>query len=271
MNYSTFVRSMRILIFILSLFLSLEIFAQGELDTQDKIFYRNERTYAFLLNSNGVGGNFRFAKRIDGFRKTLYEIELNYLKHPKESKISLPNTNRNIVFGKQYATYSVKGALGFQKEMFQKRDLGGISIRYFLNFGPSIAIMKPIFYEYWAPERGTYYDTYQPDKTVYEYNGKAPYLMGFNKLRVQPGIYGKFGYTFEYSNVDEVFHALELGAAFDAYIGKVPIMAAPAGKLLFVLPDDQFFLTLFISYRFGKIINTRANPRRTRIDEIITE
>ena len=70
---------------------------------------------------------------------------------PQEVKnhlLKLGITNKNIVYGKLNATYTLKGGLGYQKEMFQKRDQGGISIRYFINFGPSFAIMKPIYYEY---------------------------------------------------------------------------------------------------------------------------
>ena len=264
---------MRILFFILILFSSLNILAQGEIDLQDKIFYRNERTYGFLLNSNGYGGNYRYGKRIDAFRKTLYEVEFNYLKHPKEAKITLPGSNRNIVYGKLNATYTLKGAFGFQKEMFQKRDQGGISIRYFLNFGPSFAIMKPIYYEYYTNDyNSTYLDKFISDPALIPlFAGKAPYSKGLNELKLQPGIYSKFGFTFEYSKIDEIFHALELGVAFDAYIGKVPVMATPPGKLLFILPDDQFFLTLFISYRFGRVIDTRFNPKQNKIDKIIAE
>ena len=69
----------------------------------------------------------------------------------------------------------------------------------------------------------------------------------------------------------KVFHAFEIGVAFDAYIGKVPIMATSPGKLLFVLPDDQFYLTLFISYRFGRVIDTRFNQRRNKVDRMLTE
>ncbi|QQS50257.1 MAG: hypothetical protein IPM71_11750 [Bacteroidota bacterium] len=243
-------------------------FAQGELDDQDKIFYRNEKTYAFLLNSNGIGGNYRYAKRIDAFRKTLYEIEFNYLKHPKEAKISTYN-NRNIVYGKLNAVYTLKGAIGFQNEMFQKRDQGGISIRFFYNFGPSLAILKPIYYEYIINDE-VVYDVFQLH-TSPNIIGKAPFVYGIENLKVQPGIFGKIGYTFEYSKLDDVFHALELGLAFDAYIGKVPIMETESNKLLFVLPDDQFYLTLFISYRFGKVISTPYEQKKTKIDQMLAE
>lgn len=262
---------MKIIFFIILLFSSINILAQGELDFQEKIFYRNERTYACLLNSNGYGVNYRFGKRKDAFRKTLYELELNYLKHPKEVKVTIEN-NRNITYGKLNATYTLKGGVGFQKEMFQKRDQGGISIRYFINFGPTFAILKPIYYEYYSTDfKSTYFDKFNSDPAIIAYiAGKAAYSMGFSEIKIQPGIYTKFGYTFEYSKIDEVFHAIELGVSFDAYAGKVPIMATPSGKLLYVLPDDHFFLAVFISYRFGRVINTRFNPKQNKIDKIVT-
>ena len=263
---------MKLLPAILLILFPLISFSQGELDLQSKVFYRNERTFAFLLNSNGFGGNFRYGKRVDAFKKTLYEIELNYLKHPKEAKISLPSSSRNIVYGKMNATYTLKGAIGFQKEIFQKRDQGGISIRYFYNVGPSFAILKPIYYEYIDNNtKLNYYDKYQSDHpSVYIFEGKAPFTYGINETKIQPGLYGKFGFTFEYSKIDKLFHALELGVGLDAYVGKVPIMATPPGKLLFILPDDQFYLTLFIGYRFGKIIDAKSNPKQSKLDRIIT-
>lgn len=248
---------------------SCSLFAQGEIDEQQKIFYRNERTFAFLLNSNGIGTNFRYAKRIDGFRKTLYEIEFNYLKHPKETKITFDRTNRSIIYGKLNAAFNLKGAIGFQKEFFQKRDLGGISIRYFVNGGPAFVFLKPVYYEYGIPNSyDTYYDKFMQHG---DYIGRAPFTMGFSELSLSPGIYGKFGFTFEYSRIDAVFHALGVGCGLDAYARRLDIMATPPEKILFVLPDDYFVFTLFISYRFGKVIDTQFSPRRNKLDEMLVD
>ncbi len=257
-------------IFILACFYSLA-HSQGELDDQEKIFYRNEHTFAILLNSNGIGSNFRYGKRIDGFRKTLYEIELNYLKHPKEIKATIQTTNKNIIYGKTNSVFTLKGAIGFQKELFQKKDLGSISIRYFTNLGPSLAFKKPVYYEYYNQEKKElYFSKFEPHNYP-KLNGRAPFSHGLNEISVVPGIYGKFGFTFEYSKIDEIFHALELGVGFEAYIAPLNIMATPPQKVLFILPDDQFVLTLFLAYRFGRIIDTQFNPKRSKIDNIIVD
>lgn len=251
--------------------LSFPAFGQGEIDDQKRIFYRNERTFAFMLNSNGIGANYRYGKRIDGFRKTLYEAEFNYLKHPKEIKATIQSTQKNVIYGKENSVYTLKGAIGFQKELFQKRDLGSISIRYFTNFGPSLAFQKPIYYEYYDANNATYYYGKFEEHSFSSLNGRAPFTKGFNEISIVPGAYGKFGFTFEYSKIDEIFHALEVGIGLDAYVKPINIMATPAQDVLFVLPDDQFILTLFIGYRFGKVIDTRFNPKRNKIDDIIVE
>lgn len=245
----------------------LSVFSQGELDEQEKIFYRNERTFAGLLNSNGVGFNFRYAKRIDGFRKSLYEAEINYLKHPKEKRITITETNRSIIYGKLNSVFTIKGALGNQKELFQKRDLGGISIRRFFNIGTTIAILKPVYYEYYV-NGGYEYDKFLEHGFPI---GRAPFKYGLDEISVSPGIYGKYGFSFEYSRIDEVFHAMEIGIAFDIYVRPLNIMSVPTEKVLYLLPDNHFIPTLFVSYRFGKVINSRFKNNQTTIDNLLIE
>jgi hypothetical protein len=261
---------MKIKFSIVLLLQSIILFGQGEIDDQDKIFYRNERTYAFLLNSNGFGGNFRYAKRIDAFQKTLYEVEINVLKHPKEQKV-LSLYEHRYIYGKLNSVYTLKGSVGYQNEMYRKRDLGGISIRYFGDIGPTLAFLKPVYYQYIDIYGNLSYDKFQNHKTVYDFVGKGPWSMGLDEISLSPGLYSKIGFSFEYSRIDAIFHALEVGVGLEAYLKKISIMDTAPDKILFLLPDDHFFVTLFISYRFGKVIDTKFNPRRTKIDDLIAK
>lgn len=259
----------RYIVFIFLAAQTLALFSQGEIDEQEKIFYRNERTYAFLLNSNGFGGSYRYAKRIDGFRKTLYEAEINYIKHPKEKRINLSYSNRSIIYGKLNSVLNIKGAIGNQKEIFQKRDLGGISIRRFYNFGVSVALLKPVYFEFFDDVKGeAFYGKFNEHNI---FIGRAPYWMGIKELSVSPGAYAKFGYSFEYSRVDVVYHALEIGIALDAYVLPVKIMDTVSEKVFFALPENHFFPTLFISYRFGKVINSQFSSGRNAVDDFLVD
>jgi hypothetical protein len=41
------------------------VYGQGELNEQQKIFFRNEMSFAILLNTDGFGLSYREGKRID--------------------------------------------------------------------------------------------------------------------------------------------------------------------------------------------------------------
>src|SRR5665647_1799723 len=74
---------------VIVLFGTITLCAQGELDKQQKVFFRNERSFGILLNSDGIGVSYREAKRIDYRNKTLIEFDAGTLKNSKEYKLSL--------------------------------------------------------------------------------------------------------------------------------------------------------------------------------------
>ncbi len=248
------------------------VFAQGEIDDDDKIFYRNERTVAGYLCSNGFGGNYRYAKRITAFKKTLYEIDFVNIKHPKEVKISTaPSTftSRSFVYGKLISFYSLRAGIGYQRELFQKFDRGGISIRYFYNFGPVLGIKKPIYYNiYVITAAGEIIDQVTERFDINQHvdptlMSRASFFKGLNEISFTPGVYGKTGVTFEFSKYDEVIHAIEAGIILNAFIKEIPIMA--------VEDNNRIFVSLFLGYRFGKIIDAKSRARKTEIDEILVK
>jgi hypothetical protein len=240
--------------------------AQGELNEQQKVFFRNERSFGIMLNSDGIGLSYRGAKRIDYLNKRLLEIEAGSLKHPKEYKISNPyTTGGSFVFGKLNSAFYLRGGIGHQHEMYKKADLGGIAIRYFYSGGVVFALYKPIYYRVIYPisvndviikeEKFDYTKALQPDN-IY---GKAAFTKGFNEMKILPGLYVKGGFNFEYSKQDKVIHAIELGAQINAFPKAIPIMASNDNKAI--------FFSLFVSYRFGMIIDP-LDPESNKISNV---
>jgi hypothetical protein len=238
-------------------------FSQGEIDTQSKLLYRNERTLALTINTNGYGGDFRYAKRLDAFRKSLYVLEFSYIKHEKEAKITLLTSQQignSFVFGKLIAFYALRGGIGFQKELYQKQDKGGISIRYFYHVGPVIGIKKPIYYEV-ETDSGRVV-TMKFESHITTIDRKAPFYKGLDELSLVPGAYGKFGFTFEFSKNDQVFSAIETGMAMDAFIKEIRIMDNNENHWL--------FFSFFLTYRFGKVIDSQFNNKTNKLDEMLS-
>lgn len=253
-------------IFLLILLTQLTVKAQGELEEEQKIFFRNERTFSFSLNSNGYGFGYREGKRLDYLNKRLIEFEFNAIKHPKEIKLSSPylQSGSNFVFGKLNNTFSIRGGLGHQREIYKKADLGGVAIRYFYIGGPSLAFSKPIYYNVIYAVGGITYELRQETFNIDIHHpsdiySRASFFQGFEETKITPGAYLKGGFNFEYSKKDKIIHALELGVVLEGYTRKLPIMASD--------DNNAFFFTLFITYRMGIVVDP-FNPGSNRFKSI---
>jgi len=241
------------------------LYAQGELDEQQKVFFRNERSLGLLLNSDGLGASYRGAKRIDYRNKRLFEIDAGTLRHSKEYRQSSVWVQGTYIFGKLNSTFFLRSGIGHQRELFKKADLGGVAVRYFYSGGPVLAIYKPIYY------RVLHFIAFPNDYEVKEEKfdasiattqdiySKASFTKGLNETKVMPGLYAKGGFNFEYSKEDKIIHAIEVGAQINAFPKKIPIMAGSDNKTL--------FFSLFVSYRFGVILDP-LDPEANKLSNI---
>jgi hypothetical protein len=239
---------------VFSLFGIISINAQGDLNEQKKVFYRNERTFALILNTDGWGLGYREGKRVDFLNKKFFEVEWGVLKHPKEYKLSNPyvQSSGSFVFGKLNWACYFQGGIGRQKELYKKADLGGIAIRFLYSGGLAMSVYKPIYYRVLYPVSTTEYEIRDEKFDVsiavpQDIYSKSAFTKGLDETKVLPGLYVKGGFNFEYSKEDKVIHAIEMGAQVMAFPKEVPIMANTDNKAV--------FLTLFVSYRFGMVID----------------
>ncbi len=240
--------------------------AQGELDEQQKVFYRNERTFSISINSNGFGIGYREGKRVDFLNKTLVEFELSTLKHPREIKLVSPylQSGSSFVYGKLNNTFSLRGAYGQQHEIFKKADLGGVAIRYFYIGGASLILSKPIYYNVIYSVGGITYELKQETFDIYTHDpsdiySRASFFKGLDETKITPGLYAKGGFNFEYSKEDKIIHAIEIGATLEGYTRKIPMMASN--------DNNAIFFTLFVSYRMGIIIDP-FNPGSAKFQNL---
>lgn len=262
------------------------VFAQGEIDFQQKVHYRNEWSIAAMFNSNGFGVNYRYGQRIDADNKRLFEVDFAYMKDPKEQKsYTITQNGSRYVEGKKNLAFDFRFGYGKQHEICRKFDLGGIAIRYFYNFGPSLVLLKPIYYD-WVeliPIPGTAYSIWESLPPAKKYNsewysknnwrigGRASFFKGFDELQPIPGAFAKFGFNFEFGKEDRTIHALEAGVIAEGFIKKIEIMdfTNPEISLKKYAKNQQLFLTLFVSYRFGRIVDPyEIKKKRNRSREI---
>jgi hypothetical protein len=100
---------------------------------------------------------------------------------------------------------------------------------------------------------------------------RASFFKGFKEISVVPGVFAKYGYNFEFGKEDRVIHALEAGIIAEGFIKKIEIIdfTIPDVSLRKSAKNQHFFLTLFLSYRIGRIVDPyEVKKKRERSREI---
>jgi len=224
--------------------------AQGVIDDEAKALIRNEKSFHVALYSNGWGGGFTYGKMVNINRKKLYSVELVTVKDAKELKINNPYQPdlRRFVYGKNHEFYNIRFGFGHLIKLYDKKDKGGIEVRCFYKVGALLGVLKPVYYVTGiSPLKIERFEPIYHNQTIY---GGASYFKGFEEIGIVPGAFMKIGGSFEYSKKDLLINALEGGISLDVFPKKIDLMANDKNKF--------WFLSIFIGYRFGRVINPRA-------------
>lgn len=230
-------------------------FAQESSETSsegERGFYRREITGFGFLHPNGLGASYRYAERINGYKKRIYSAEITNMKHPKEFKVYNPNFDdtRGFVWGKQYALAILRGSYGIQKVKYTKDRNKGVQFSQFFFIGPSIGMEKPVYLDVRYPNirhstAVTETEIFDPEKHNYSnIYGRSPVLTGIEETKLIPGLHFKYAINFEYAPLDDLVRAIEVGISADAFLRPVRMMAFENRR--------QVFFSLYAGFQFGK-------------------
>lgn len=241
---------------VILLIICFTVLAQGELSPEVRVVTTNEHSYFISANSNGFSLSYQYGKRLDGFRKRIYETSFSYVRHPKEIRVENPyyQAQKKFVFGKLNTMFVIRSGIGLQREIYSIFDKGGIAIRYHYTFGVNVAMLKPIYYEVVDSTKivNNVQYIYISDK-LFDYSihqvsdiySRASFFKGINETKFIPGVFIKGGFSFAFSEKYESINAIELGAIIDVFMKPFQIMATEK--------HQRSYISLYIGYRFGKI------------------
>ncbi len=244
---------------LISIFLCFGFYSYSQDTTsidQLKVLYYKEYSAAFVIHSSGWGFTFRKGKHLTGLKKKMLEIELVKTKHSKEIKTINPyfDNSKSYVYGKLNELFNLRTGIGIQKIINTKPYWGGVEVRYFYYGGISLGLTKPVYLDILnyssstPPDYDITTERYDPNKHFMEnICSRAAFTKGLDKMSIYPGIYGKFGFNFEYGSYNKNIKALEVGTIIDAYPKAIPIMAFNT--------NNNIFLSVYFSFHFGKRYN----------------
>ena len=259
------IRKDNILILAFLLMLIVPVAAQNGFDTQepadtlsDQVLLEKQWSIGVQLNTNGWGLKFRRGRNQAALKQLMWELEFTTYKAAKEVRTINPyySDSKSYFYGKLNYLYFLKGGIGIQRVLNRKPYWGGVQLSYLYYGGVTVGLTKPV-YLYVVYDNGAVSEIkeekYDPDNPRHfpdNIYGRASFLKGFTEMGFYPGIYARGGLEFEFGTRNRRIKSLETGAVLDFSPVPIPIMAYN--------PKQQFFLTLYLSFSFGKRYNYRG-------------
>ncbi|MFT4681654.1 MAG: hypothetical protein ACI9FU_000374 [Granulosicoccus sp.] len=214
------------------------------------ILLKQEFTGGIMLHSQGWGINLRRSKNKTYKRKRVIELDFVSMTHAKEVKINsgVNESFRSYVYGRQYQVLVTRFGYGRQNTLFERFDQG-LEIRYHYIGGFSSAWAKPVYLEItdfsipFSPVNTERYDPDNPKHRKDNILGASYFFKGFDKMEINPGLYGKVGVSFDYAKKQRSVSTIEAGVIVDVYFRVIEQMAFTS--------NNQVFVNLYISLNFG--------------------
>jgi len=199
-----------------------------------------------------VSGRYGLSKTKN--RDLIYEFDLWRTKHPKEVRVQNQQfvNPKSYTFGKLNDMYNTHFGVGTQRVIFDKGEKRGVEVRYHLSGGAAVAVLIPVYLDILyatSPNDPLRFTTrtelYDPSRHFADnIHGAASFGTGFSELKLQPGIYSKGGFVFEWGSFTEEVRVLEAGLAVDFFPKAVPVMA--------MVENNRLFLSFYLGLHLGK-------------------
>jgi len=232
------------------------------------IVYRNETIFRGSLLTNGYSASYQKGQIKTYYKTTYYNIELGFLRDPREFSqnrnipVSFNKISRAFKFGKQNHLYQLRAGKGVKRLLTDKAKRKGVAVGYNYEAGPSLAILRPYYLEliYNESSSGSSINTLRTQKyseanadkflDYFSVFGGTGNRLGWNELKVVPGVQGKLGLFFSLGAFDEFAKSLEIGIIGDLYLRKVPIMVETPS-----VSAKPYFINFYATIEFGKRYN----------------
>jgi hypothetical protein len=216
------------------------------------LIYNKQAVGGISAHTEGWGFFFRRAKILDIYKKIFWETEAVTMHDEHEYKMSNPDQPEAspYYFGKLNGMEALRLGVGVSRVIWRKNDLHCIEIDAVYAAGASLAILKPVYLDILVstpngdqlpPVPQAYNPSLDTPANIY---GRASVFDGLGQLTFYPGLYGRAGLNFDFSNRHRTVKAIETGVVVDAYKNVIPMMA--------YAKNNQVFANLYISFSLGK-------------------
>ncbi|MCO5235183.1 MAG: hypothetical protein M9933_02855 [Chitinophagaceae bacterium] len=218
--------------------------------------FQKQNAFGVKINTDGWGLSYELGRANSVTRATIFQLELNEKKHPKERKDNRPTTAGGFIFfgnpfvyGKRNIFYQLKLAAGQQVLIGGKNNKNGVSVYGIGAGGISVGLLRPYYVEVQDQPNETRYVKYDsPDSILFlspaYIIGGAGLIKGWNEMKLAPGLHAKTALRFDYNRFNTILSGIEGGINVEYYFKDIDQMAYN--------PSRKLFLNAYVSFLFGK-------------------
>jgi hypothetical protein len=222
-----------------------------KLEEEQEPAFRKHGIFGFKAASDGYGISWELGK-YNGIKKaTIYQVELNEKKHPKEEKTAWSQNYfgqvNSIVWAKANNFFQFKLGMGQQYLLGGKANKNGVNVYAVYAGGASLGLLKPYYLNVQLRGGGTgkaTYDTIFAHPADYNIDGASGVFYGWKDVKIKPGVHAKLAMRFDYGRFNESITAIEAGINGEYYFNDI--------RQIILNTNKHFFFNGYVSIMFGR-------------------
>lgn len=225
-------------------------------EEEGEIIFKTHSIFGVKINTDGYGILYERGKYVSPRKTNLLQFELNEKLSNKEEKTTtgfdIFGNVSSAKYGKANNFFQFKVGYGQQFTIGGKANKNGVAVTALYAGGLSIGLVKPYFIDVEKESnrerlRVKFTDTLS-SRDRYFIKGASGFTVGWNELKVVPGLHAKTALRFDYGRFNEMVTAIEAGVNAEYYTKNILQMGI--GSVY--KSEKQFFFNAYVAIEFGR-------------------
>lgn len=221
-----------------------------KMEEEGEIIFNKQSIFGIKLATDGYGLSYEWGKFKSNRLATIFQVELNEKKHPKEKRnvSSEGGFNFNsVIYGKLNNFYQLKLSVGQQRIIGGKGNKNGVAVMATYSAGLSVGLEKPYYVDVFGNTSDERLRKTFPTVVDSNYSiiGASGFTVGWGDVKIRPGAQAKAGLRFDFGRFNETVTAIEAGISAEYYAHKIAQMMYNKEKQLFI----NGYVTLLLGRR----------------------
>lgn len=225
-------------------------------EEEGEIVFHTHSIFGIKLNTDGYGILYERGKYVSPRKTNVLQFELNEKLSTKEEKTTtgfdIFGNVSSAKYGKANNFYQFKVGYGQQYTIGGKANKNGVAVTALYSGGLTLGLLKPYFVDVERESnrerlRVKFTDTL-PAGDRYFIKGASGFTVGWNELKLSPGVHAKTALRFDYGRFNEMVTAIEAGINAEYYTSKILQMGLGNSFKI----EKQFFFNAYVALEFGR-------------------